>query len=504
MSLPVPNLDDRSWKQIVDEAVRLIPRYCPEWTNHNQSDPGVTLLELYAWMTEMVIYRLNKVPEKNLLTFLDLIGVRLKPPEPARVVLELTPSEGAEGELLVKKGTQVATLQAGGADPVTFETLRDITLLPLRVVRAASSHRATVADHTEALASGEAREPLFAGVQEVERFLYLGDDRLNAFNEEAAVDLFFEAMPGSGEPRRKRRAPPELRRPSRDREAAGERRRDVLDSRQARRAPQGSRGRAAGQRLLAGRDPRRGHGAGERVRQHRQLHLPARRPGQELPSLRRGAQVRLRALPRPQGAVLGPRGAHPHRGAAGGTLRGPQPGRQPGSAGAMGILERPQVGGAQQDLSDGRLGRPGPVRLPRHQRRVHSRRRRQLRSARRHDRDGSRRSEELLGPRSHQRRKLRRARQIRAGRTELGVQGGPAPAAALFEEPRLQVRARAQARRALRELQRLPVPRPHRRPEHALRLLPALPPRSGRDARLLPWLRPEISPAHHQPVLRAG
>jgi hypothetical protein len=201
MSLPVPNLDDRSWKQIVDEAVRLIPRYCPEWTNHNQSDPGVTLLELYAWMTEMVIYRLNKVPEKNFLTFLDLIGVRLKPPEPARVVLELTPSEGAEGELLVKKGTQVATLQAGGADPVTFETLRDITLLPVRVVRAASSHRATVADHTEALASGEAREPLFAGVQEVERFLYLGDDRLNAFNEEAAVGLFFEAMPGSSGPR---------------------------------------------------------------------------------------------------------------------------------------------------------------------------------------------------------------------------------------------------------------------------------------------------------------
>jgi predicted phage baseplate assembly protein len=201
MSLPVPNLDDRSWKQIVDEAVRLIPRYCPEWTNHNASDPGVTMLELYAWMTEMVIYRLNKVPEKNFLTFLDLIGVRLKPPEPARAVLEFTPAEGTEGELVVKKGTQVATLQAGGGDPVTFETLRDIALLPVHVARAASSHRANVADHTESLASRDAREALFAGVQEVERFLYLGDDRLNAFNEEAAVDLFFEAMPGSSGPR---------------------------------------------------------------------------------------------------------------------------------------------------------------------------------------------------------------------------------------------------------------------------------------------------------------
>src|SRR5947208_1654609 len=114
---------------------------------------------------------------------------------------ELTPSEGAEGELVVRKGTQVATLQAGGGDPVTFETLRDITLLGVHVVRAASSHRATVADHTEAMATGEAHEALFTGVQEVERFLYLGDDRLNAFNEEAAVDLFFEAMPGSSGPR---------------------------------------------------------------------------------------------------------------------------------------------------------------------------------------------------------------------------------------------------------------------------------------------------------------
>src|SRR5438309_735993 len=88
MSLPAPNLDDRSWKQIVDEAVRLIPRYCPEWTNH-----------------------------------------------------------------------------------------------------------------AAALAAGDAKEPLFAGVQEVERFLYVGDDRLSAFNEEAAVDLSFDAMPGSSGPR---------------------------------------------------------------------------------------------------------------------------------------------------------------------------------------------------------------------------------------------------------------------------------------------------------------
>ena len=55
------------------------------------------------------------------------------------MVLELTPSAGVDGELVVHRGTQVATLQAGGGESVTFETLRDITLLPIHVVRAAAA-----------------------------------------------------------------------------------------------------------------------------------------------------------------------------------------------------------------------------------------------------------------------------------------------------------------------------------------------------------------------------
>ena len=75
-----PNLDDRTFQDLVDEAKRLIPRYCPEWTDHNLSDPGITLLELFAWMTDLLIYRLNRVPDKNYIKYLELIGVRLGPP----------------------------------------------------------------------------------------------------------------------------------------------------------------------------------------------------------------------------------------------------------------------------------------------------------------------------------------------------------------------------------------------------------------------------------------
>ena len=82
MSLPSPNLDDRTFQEIVDEVKRQIGRRCPEWTDHNVSDPGVTLIELFAWMTEMALYRMNQVPEKNYLRFLEMLGISLEPPAP--------------------------------------------------------------------------------------------------------------------------------------------------------------------------------------------------------------------------------------------------------------------------------------------------------------------------------------------------------------------------------------------------------------------------------------
>ena len=88
MPLPEPNLDDlRFQEDLVDEARRRIVRYCPEWTDYNVSDPGITLIELFAWMTEMMVYRLNRVPEKSYVKFMELLGVQLQPASSARAEL---------------------------------------------------------------------------------------------------------------------------------------------------------------------------------------------------------------------------------------------------------------------------------------------------------------------------------------------------------------------------------------------------------------------------------
>jgi Baseplate J-like protein len=74
MTLPLPNLDDRTYADLVEEARTLIRTYQPEWTNYNASDPGITLVELFAWLAEMLIYRADQVPDRHRLAFLQLLN----------------------------------------------------------------------------------------------------------------------------------------------------------------------------------------------------------------------------------------------------------------------------------------------------------------------------------------------------------------------------------------------------------------------------------------------
>ena len=113
MALPVPNLDDRRFQDLVDDAKRLVQQRCPEWSDHNVSDPGVTLIELFAWMTDQVVYRLNRVPDRNYVKFLELIGVSLYPPTAARSPITFWMSAAQPDVVTIPSGTQVATVRFG-------------------------------------------------------------------------------------------------------------------------------------------------------------------------------------------------------------------------------------------------------------------------------------------------------------------------------------------------------------------------------------------------------
>ena len=124
MPLTAPVLDDRRYADIVRDAKSLIPRYTPEWTDHNPSDPGITLIELYAWMTDMLLYRVNQVPERNYVKFLQLLGVERCPAAPARAELTFTLARPDLDHVIVPSGTRVAVSGGGaaGGAPIVFET----------------------------------------------------------------------------------------------------------------------------------------------------------------------------------------------------------------------------------------------------------------------------------------------------------------------------------------------------------------------------------------------
>jgi baseplate J-like protein len=131
MALARPILDDRSYEQLRDELVRRIPVYNREWTDHNPVDPGITLLELFAFLGENLLFRFNQTPETTKLEFLDLLDLPLRPAEPARAMVELSTEQPAG--VLVEAETE---LRAGS---VPFELRTEAHVLPVKAVAVAKT-----------------------------------------------------------------------------------------------------------------------------------------------------------------------------------------------------------------------------------------------------------------------------------------------------------------------------------------------------------------------------
>src|SRR5213080_3406546 len=130
MALPVPNLDDRRFQDLVDDAKRMVQQRCPEWTDHNVSDPGVTLIETFAFMVDQLLYRLNRVPDRHYVKFLELIGLRLHPPTAARCPVTFWLSAPQQNPVPVARGTEVATLRTPTREAIPFTTVEDLSIIP--------------------------------------------------------------------------------------------------------------------------------------------------------------------------------------------------------------------------------------------------------------------------------------------------------------------------------------------------------------------------------------
>ena len=151
--LPLPNLDDRRWADLVEEGRALIPLYAPEWTDHNASDPGITLVELLAWLAEQQVFRIDRLGHAGLVKLLRLAGGVAVPPRPSRAVLSVAPEMG-HPPAQVAAGTEfVGKAPGGGA--VGFRALDPATVASTCLRSVQTQNGAMFIDRLSSLARGE-------------------------------------------------------------------------------------------------------------------------------------------------------------------------------------------------------------------------------------------------------------------------------------------------------------------------------------------------------------
>lgn len=175
MPLEAPQLDNRKFEDLLREAQLRIPRYAPEWTDFNESDPGITLVQLFAWLTEMMLYRMNRVPERNYIKFLQLVGLELQPAQPATAHLSFTAKKGALDVRSVPRRAQIQAQPLEG-DPLVFETLEGLDLIRVALEDVQVFDGAAFTKVSELNKSQTTPFPPFGWIPQVGSALYLGFD----------------------------------------------------------------------------------------------------------------------------------------------------------------------------------------------------------------------------------------------------------------------------------------------------------------------------------------
>lgn len=171
MPLPMSRLDNRTFDQLVAEGRAQLPRLAPNWTDHNYHDPGITLIDLFAWLVEMDMYRLDRTSPAAYRTFLRLIGIEPRPPQVAETVVAFTATSGG---LPVRLSTGVGVASQEGQ--VRFQTTRSLAVVPAQLTSVLAGREDALEDCSEQNRNAGKRFTPFGPDPQPDDALYLGLD----------------------------------------------------------------------------------------------------------------------------------------------------------------------------------------------------------------------------------------------------------------------------------------------------------------------------------------
>ncbi len=184
--MSTPKIDSRDRAAILTQLEQLALDQVPELSGSDLSDwrsrgdAGYTVLQLFSYMVDHVVTQLNMVPEKNLIAYLNMIGTKLLPAQPAKTPVQFILNQAAVDDISIPQGTQISTAAKDSKPAVIFETERPITatVSNLAAVISVDPTVDQVFDHLAELSSDKKETTLFVSPQSQEHSLFLGDDSL--------------------------------------------------------------------------------------------------------------------------------------------------------------------------------------------------------------------------------------------------------------------------------------------------------------------------------------
>lgn len=205
MPLPLPQLDDKTFAQLMEDARKLLPRYAPDWTDYNTHDPGITFIELFAWLTEIQRYYLDRVRDENYLKFLKLLGIRLKDATSAitdvnfsfvekQPILPIWLPKGTKVNINTNNTNNLVTTQESNLqylnpsdcvseeEKLVFETDSPVLITPTKLEQIISSSISGRKDNTDANYHEKLSYYAFGENAETGNYLYLGFNLLYIFD----------------------------------------------------------------------------------------------------------------------------------------------------------------------------------------------------------------------------------------------------------------------------------------------------------------------------------
>jgi hypothetical protein len=186
MPLTVPSIDDRRFQDLRDEGLRRIPVHNPEWTNFNKSDPGVTLIEVFAFLTESLLYRANQIPDRNRRKFLKLLGIPLQSASSAKGLVSFGNDRGPLENRTLAAGFEVR------AGEIPFRLEQGLDVLPVEghvfFKRVVKNPSATVLSYYEQLYASFLDSSMPANARLYESVPLVGAE---------GIDLSLDAVDGS-------------------------------------------------------------------------------------------------------------------------------------------------------------------------------------------------------------------------------------------------------------------------------------------------------------------